>query len=119
MSAEWALHKDLDGAIPEGDAFDFAELHYHQTGDELLDTLNQEMFLHIGEERSFYSVRKYAQLKDLPTEEPKEETISIRPFSFFRAPIQNLKPCRTANVWTSTSTSPAITPGNEPNGSAP
>ena len=76
MSAEWALHK----------------------GDELLDTLNQEMFLHIGEERSFYSVRKYAQLKDLPTEEPKEETISIRPFSFFRAPIQNLKPCRTANV---------------------
>lgn len=98
MSAEWALHKDLDGAIPEGDAFDFAELHYHQTGDELLDTLNQEMFLHIGEERSFYSVRKYAHLKDLPTEEPKEETISIRPFSFFRAPIQNLKPCRTANV---------------------
>ena len=43
-------------------------------------------------------IRKYAQLKDLPTEEPQEETISIRPFSFFRAPIQNLKPCRTANV---------------------
>ena len=98
MSAEWALHKDLDAAIPEGDAFTFAELHYHQTGHELLNTLNQEMFLHIGEELSFYSVRKYAQLKDLPTQEPKEETISIKPFSFFRAPISNLKPCRTANV---------------------
>ena len=98
LSAEWALHKDLDGAIPDGDAFSFAALHYHQEGDELLETLNQEMFLHIGEERSFYSVRKYAQMKDLPTEEPKEETIAIKPFSFFRAPIRNLKPCRSANV---------------------
>lgn len=98
MSAEWALHKDLDGAIPDGDAFSFAALHYHQEGDELLETINQEMFLHIGEERSFYSVRKYAQMKDLPTEEPKEETIAIKPFSFFRAPIRNLKPCRSANV---------------------
>lgn len=98
LSAEWAIHKDLDGAIPEGDAFDFAALHYNQTGDELLDTLNQEMFLHIGEERSFYSIRKRTLLRDLPVEEPKEETIFIRPFSFFRAPIQNLKPCRSANV---------------------
>ena len=31
-------------------------------------------------------------------EEPKEETIAIKPFSFFRAPIRNLKPCRSANV---------------------
>lgn len=94
-SAEWALHKDLDGAIPDGDAFSFAALHYHQEGDELLETINQEMFLHIGEERSFYSVRKYAQMKDLPTKEPKKRP-SQSPFSFFRAPIRNLK--RSANV---------------------
>lgn len=37
-------------------------------------------------------------MKDLPTEEPKEETIAIKPFSFFRASIRNLKPHRSANV---------------------
>lgn len=107
LSAEWALHKDLDGAIPEGDAFDFAARHYNLTGDELLDTLNQEMFLHIGEERSSYSIRKRTQLRDLPVEESKEETISIRPFSFFRPPSRTSSRVAPPTWWTSTSTSPA------------
>ena len=35
---------------------------------------------------------------NLPIEEAKEQTIAIKPFSFFRTPIRNLKPCRSANV---------------------
>jgi hypothetical protein len=54
MSKEYARHEDSENAIPVGDAFNFAELHYNQQGDELLQTLNKELFLRIGEERNFY-----------------------------------------------------------------
>jgi len=57
LSAEFAKHEDTQNAIPAGNAFDFAELHYKQNGDELLQTLNREMFLHIGEKRDFYNRR--------------------------------------------------------------
>jgi len=96
LSPEWSLHKDLEGVIPDGDSFDFAELYYNKTGDDLLETLNNEMFLHIGED--VYSVRKRTQLRDLPINDSEEEIISIKPFSFFRAPISNLKPYRTATI---------------------
>lgn len=98
LSAELAMHRDIDGAIPEGDALSFAELHYQKSGDELLEVLNQELFLHIGEEDSFYPVRRTVHIEDLPTEDKKEPSVVVGPFSFFRAPIQNLKPCRTVNL---------------------
>ena len=40
---ELARHLDSENTIPAGDVFDFAELHYKQSGDELLQTLNKEM----------------------------------------------------------------------------
>ncbi|MDR1371645.1 MAG: hypothetical protein LBJ17_00760, partial [Dysgonamonadaceae bacterium] len=49
LDREFAHHEDSENAIPAGDAFGFAELHYKQQGNELLQTLNKEMFLHIGE----------------------------------------------------------------------
>ncbi len=52
---EHARHEDSENAILSGDAFEFAELHYKQSGDELLAILNKEMFLHIGEKRNFYA----------------------------------------------------------------
>ena len=38
---EFASHRDSENAIPAGDAFDFAELHYKQQGEELLKTINK------------------------------------------------------------------------------
>ena len=55
---EFAKHTDSANAIPAGDAFGFAELHYKQNGDELLQTLNKELNLHIGEKREFYTNRR-------------------------------------------------------------
>jgi len=49
-----ARHEDKETAIPAGDALDFAELHYKQSGNQLLQTLNKALFLHIGEQRNFY-----------------------------------------------------------------
>ena len=38
LDREFAKHTDSENAIPAGDAFGFAELHYKQQGDELLQT---------------------------------------------------------------------------------
>ena len=53
-AAEIACHYDTQNAIPAGDAFDFAQLHYKQSGNELLQIINKEMNLHIGEKFDFY-----------------------------------------------------------------
>ena len=55
--SEFARHSDSQNAIPAGDPFDFAELHYKQSGDKLLQTLNEEMNLRIGEKFDFYKNR--------------------------------------------------------------
>lgn len=84
MSAEFACHKDTQNAIPAGDAFDFAELHYKQQDEELLQTLNKELNLRIGEERNFY--QNFANQTN-----PKNQGSDIC-FSFFKSPISNTKP---------------------------
>jgi hypothetical protein len=88
---EHARHEDSENAIPVGDAFDFAELHYKQTGDELLQTLNKEMFLHIGEKRDFYNRRTLVEPQRATAYIQKNETPQAM-FSFFKAPISNTKP---------------------------
>ena len=92
---EHARHEDKQNAIPAGDAFSFAELHYKQSGDELLQTLNREMFLHIGEKRDFYA---NAQKSVYKTEmQPKKERPQAM-FSFFKAPISNTKPHKAVSL---------------------
>jgi hypothetical protein len=98
MSAEFARHEDSENAIPAGDAFGFAELHYKQSGEELLKTLNREMFLHIGEERDFYYKRKTLVIpeKPLPLVCPQSPFSPL--FSFFKAPISNTKPHKAVSL---------------------
>ena len=72
LSDETAYHKDQFGAIPDGTALDFAELYYKQSGQELLNTLNREMYL------------------NLDMRGPK--------FSFFKAPISNTKPHKSITI---------------------
>lgn len=55
---ENAHHEDSENAIHSGDAFDFAELHYKQQGNELLQTINKDMHLRIGEKFDFYANSK-------------------------------------------------------------
>lgn len=85
MSAEYAKHTTTDNSIPDGDAFSFAELHYHQSGNELLSTINRELNLHIGESSLWYRKSKVVSTKE-------SESFQLPTFSFFHAPITNTKP---------------------------
>ena len=97
LDNEFARHTDSDNAISAGDAFDFAELHYKQRGNELLKTLNNEMNLHIGERWNFYSNRSKVEYPQQIAEKPNSpsplgEGSGVRCFSFFKAPVRNTIP---------------------------
>ena len=120
LDKEFARHSDSENAIPAGDAFDFAELHYKQSGNELLQTLNKELYLHIGEQRNFYgNNRNFVTV----TEKPQSQSLSntqnsdfLSPngestrrgievggvgealFSFYKSPIKNTVPHKSATL---------------------
>jgi hypothetical protein len=85
---EFARHEDSENAVPAGDAFSFAELHYKQSGDELLQTLNKELNLRIGKKKDFYA---NAQKNSKPVKQ-SFNAIESPSFSFFKAPVSNTKP---------------------------
>ena len=93
LGREFARHEDSENAIPAGDPFDFAELHYRQSGDELLQTLNKEMNLHIGGKFDFYANGKKSNIShDLDNQNNHSSDIVVRHFSFFKAPVRNTIP---------------------------
>ena len=102
LDNEFARHSDSENAIPAGDAFDFAELHYKQKDNELIQTLNRDLHLHIGEKRDFYANRN----KDIQTHELKEIAPTPSPsgrlggasVSFFKAPVKNIIPHKSATL---------------------
>ncbi len=100
MSSEVACHEDKQNAIPAGDAFDFAELHYKQSGDELLQTLNKEMNLHIGEKFDFYANGKKSNQTPVAaqTQSPSIGGVGEAFFSFFKAPVQNIIPHKSISL---------------------
>ena len=91
--SEFARHEDNVNAISAGDAFDFAKLHYKQQGEELLQTLNKDMFLHIGEKWDFYRNKRKTFVSTKPLQ------IFIPQFSFFKAPVSNIKPHKSVNIY--------------------
>ena len=97
LDKEFARHSDSENAIPAGDAFDFAELHYKQSGDELLQTLNRDMNLHIGENWSFYSQKKTI-INTTKNEVAQVKNKKAFAFSFFKAPIKNTIPHKTVSL---------------------
>jgi hypothetical protein len=105
LDGEFAKHTDSENAIPAGDAFGFAELHYKQQGNELLQTLNKEMFLRTGEEKGFYTSRRKLLVcpeKPLQIFSPQISKSPCSPFSplfsFFKAPISNTKPHKAVSL---------------------
>ena len=98
MSNEYARHHATDGTIPDGDALSFAELQYHQSGNELLETINKEMNLHIGEESRWYNhsfIERNPNIESpniVSTKDKIDKSFQFPAFSFFHAPITNTKP---------------------------
>ncbi len=85
-SDELARHHDTSGTIPDGDAFTFAEQHYHLTGDDLLSKLAEDLLL----------CRKNESTDNDSTE---IENTAIPVFSFFRAPVSNTRPLKDYTLW--------------------
>ncbi|MEI6556088.1 MAG: BT4734/BF3469 family protein [Paludibacter sp.] len=120
LDNEFARHTDSENAIPAGDAFDFAELHYKQRGNELLQTINIELHLHIGEKRNFYgNNRNFVTVPEKPqpqspTNRPNSDFLSPNGestrrgievggvgaalFSFYKSPIKNTVPHKSATL---------------------
>ena len=86
LSDETAFHHDESGTIPDDDALDFAARYYGQSGQELLETLNREMYLHLDG-----SSRQYAST-------PAEPVFRGPEFSFFKAPINNIHPYKNIRI---------------------
>jgi len=92
-----ARHTDTDKSIPDGDVFDFAQLHYKKEGQELLGTINRDLHLRIGENRCFYGNRTPAK------EEPEKQRIEkpkvrIPQCSYFNRPVSNINPAKIVNL---------------------
>jgi len=100
LDREFARHEDSENAIPAGDAFGFAELHYKQQGNELMQTLNKELFLRIGEQRNFYAIAQKSVVHCVP--QSPYSLHRAQPycpvFSFFKAPITNTKPHKSVSL---------------------
>ena len=90
-ATEEAHHEDLSSTIPDGDAFTFAELHYHLSGEELIAKLEEDMNLC----RRYDSIMKAIE----PTgAEPFNIPSPVPTFSFFRAPISNTFPYQSISL---------------------
>ena len=82
-----------DAGLPgfKGNPFDFAELYYKLSGEALLERINEELYLKIGEKQECYFN------KDLDVENlfnPVKPKIHIPKFSFFQAPVSNILPAK-------------------------
>lgn len=82
LSDELAVHHDLSGTIPDGDAFDFAQLYYGKSGQFLLEHLNNTMQLHLEDDYRPYGHKE--------NKGPR--------FSFFRVPVTNTRPLKSINI---------------------
>ena len=99
---EFARHSDSENAITAGDAFDFAELHYKHSGDELLQIINKKMNLHIDEKFDFYKNRisntEIQNQSNHNNQTNHSSDIVVKHFSFFKAPVRNTIPHKSISL---------------------
>lgn len=93
-----ARHTDSDNAIADGNVFDFAELHYKLRDNELLQILNRDLHLHIGEKKNFYSRNNFASNSPQSPISPEVEEKNEALFSFYKSPIKNTVPHKSATL---------------------
>lgn len=89
-----ACHTDADLEDFIGDVFSFAELHFQKKGQELLDEINDAMFLALDKEKNFYKNNSHSRVK--PIEIATE--IVIPKCSYFTKPIHNTKPLESVSL---------------------
>lgn len=90
-----ATHVDIERAIENGNAFDFAALHYKVQGQALYNILNKEMYLRIDTKHPFFDYKEYDKEKH-EVKQPVE--IKIPVFSYFKKPITNVIPAGTKSL---------------------
>ena len=91
LSEEISRHHDSSGTIPDGDCFDFAQLYWNKAGQDLLNTINEELYLHLEEGYNPYGQKS----KAAETERPIRRIL----FSFFKAPITNTQPYKNITLF--------------------
>jgi hypothetical protein len=87
-----ARHTDTEKAIPDGDVFDFAELHYKLQGDDLLQAISKDM--HINKQ----SLTPIQDANSGTSLEWFQQKLSMTRFSYFRQPISNIRPALKMNL---------------------
>lgn len=95
------VFEDLLKPELNGDAFDFARLHYKLKDDELMKQLNTEMNLHLDKAISFYPATNDHQFDGQHQQQYSlldQQHIKLPVFSFFKKPILNTKPYKTISV---------------------
>ena len=96
-SDECARHHDTSGTIPDGDAFTFAEQHYHLTGDALLEKIAEEM--NIVRENDSTDNEITNIIPEPVGADPSVCPSSAPLFSFFRAPITSTVPYKSITLF--------------------
>ena len=75
-----ATHTDTEGAIAQGNVFDFASLHFGLSGQDLNETLNEELHLRIGQKNGFYDQEESQPQVVVPEiVKPKAPSLAISP----------------------------------------
>jgi hypothetical protein len=93
---DWVfVYEDFNDPEFNGNPFSFAALHYKLTGQELLQKLNDDLHLRIGQQYNFYGKRSTSFI---PDKEIPKEPITVPVFSFFKSPVRNIQPAYNINV---------------------
>jgi hypothetical protein len=85
-----ATHIDTEGAIAQGNVFDFASLHFGLSDQDLNEKLNEELHLRIGQKNGFYN-QEESQPQVVVTEIVKPKAPE---FSYFAKPVTNINPTK-------------------------
>jgi hypothetical protein len=84
---DWIFYfEDVELSDFKGNPFDFAALYYQLSGQELLQKINEDMNLHIGEVNVFYANKKSK------VQVPEIVDVDLPKFSYFRCPVTNTEP---------------------------
>lgn len=83
----WIFYfEDIEMPNFKGNPLDFAALYYQLSGQDLLQKINEDMNLHIGEVNVFYAnKRNRIQVPDVAA-------VNLPKFSYFRCPVTNTQP---------------------------
>ena len=92
-NVDWVfLYSDSELPDFKGNPLDFAERYYKLSGIELLEKLNKELHLRIGEQRHFHGNHTFPE--QIKTEEHIKPAVHIPKFSYFKAPVSNIIPAK-------------------------